>query len=122
MSGAIIHTYETPEGPVECLEGPGDTVTLRSAVSGESIQVCRSAKDLADCGLDPSPLMSVFGRVALERRQTQRRAAQEARADLTDALTGRVSDYTMAIDGVSVQLTLSVESALMLADLVRGAK
>lgn len=122
MSGEVIHTYQTPEGAVDVIEGPGNTAILRSQASGEAIQVCRTAQDLADCGLDPAPLLSILGQAAIEKRISQRKAAIEARSDLSDVLTGRIRDFVLGIDGVSVTVTLTVGSCLELADLVRGAR
>lgn len=122
MSGEAIHTYETPDGPIDVFEAPGNTVVLRSQTSGEAIQICHTAADIADWGLDPAPLLSILGQAAIEKRISQRKAAIEARADLSDVLTGRIRDFVLGIDGVSVTVTLTVGSCLELADLVRGAR
>src|SRR5690606_10686347 len=78
-------------------------------------------QDLIDCGLDPAPVVSLVGQLGANRAQAQRRAALSAREELSGALVGRLGDYALGIDGVSVTLTLTVGSALHLADLVRGA-
>jgi len=116
-----IYTYDTPEGPIEVVESIAGTLTLRSPATGESLQVIAKAQDLIDCGLDPAPVVSLVGQLGADRAQAQRRAAVNARDELSGALAGRLGDYALGIDGVSVTLTLTVESALRLADLARGA-
>ena len=116
-----IYTYQTDEGPIEVIESIAG-LTLRSPSTGESLQLITKAQDLIDCGLDPAPVVSIVGQLGIERRMRQRQAAVHAREELANALIGRLGDYALGIDGVSVTLTLTIDSAIRLADLVRGVE